>query len=85
MPGEEAPREEAEEVASPTTELLSTDQVVAEAMIAQAIEGTLTALEVDPDAVAVADDTPHADAVPDRPDVTRIPESEPAIGRTAER
>jgi MFS family permease len=83
MPGAEEPTDEVEESAdvvtepvgegSLTTELLSSDHLVPEAMVAQAIEGTLT-------------DSPEAgEPVPDRPDVTRIPESEPVIQRAAER
>jgi MFS family permease len=83
MPGAEEPSEEAEgpidTVTEPlaeesmTTELLSSDRLVPEAMVAHAIEGTLT-------------DSPDAgEPVPERPDVTRIPESEPVIQRAAER
>jgi MFS family permease len=75
MPGDET--EDADEVGGPeslTTQILSSDEVVPEAVIAQAFEGSEPAAQVD-----------GSVQTPERPDVTRIPESDPLTERVAER
>ena len=88
MPGDEgpetmvlepasAPPDEAEATDPLAPAALADDAVVPDAVLAHAVEEMISATEEETE-----DETP---TIPARPDVTHIPESEPAIGRVAER
>jgi hypothetical protein len=80
MPGDEEPATVVLEQA-PADPLapaaLADDVVVPDAVLAHAVEEMISATEDE-----IEDEEP---TIPVRPDVTHIPESEPAIGRVAER
>ena len=88
MPGDEEPEttvleptsvapDGAEATDPLTPAALADDAVVPDAVLAYAVEEMISATEEE-----IEDETP---TIPARPDVTHIPESEPAIGRVAER